>query len=85
MDSMQVWIKLRRIHDMTPRELYENPEMEALQRESVYTVHQMSKSEMRVSLSHFVREVMLGDDAISRGEGWEEVLSFLDWVDGGME
>lgn len=85
MDSMQVWANLRRIHNMTPRELYENPDLEALQRESVYEVQRMSKSEMRLSLSHFVREVMLGDDALARGEGWEDVLSFLDWVDGGMD
>lgn len=85
MESTQVWANLHRIHQMTPRELYESPEMEDLQRQSVRAAEAMSKSEMRVSLSQFVRDVMLSDEALSHGDGWEDVLSFIDWVDGGMD
>lgn len=85
MDSMQTWADLHHIFHLTPRELYENEELEELQRVSTRTVVRMSKSEKRVSLSQYVRDVMLSDDAIARGEGWEDVLSFLDWVDGGMD
>lgn len=85
MDTRQIWASLERIFHLTPRQLYENGEMEDLQRACVRAVDQMSKSEKRTSLSLYVREVMLSDEALARGDGWENVLSFLDWVDGGME
>ena len=82
---MQIWTNLERIFHMSPRELYDNEEMEDLQRACVRAVDGMSKSEKRSSLSLYVRDVMLGDDALNRGDGWENVLAFLDWVDGGMD
>ena len=85
MDAVQIWASLERIFHMTPRELYTNEEMEDLQRVCVRAVNRMSKSEKRTSLSLYVRDVMLSDDALARGDGWENVLSFLDWVDGGMD
>ncbi len=85
MDAMQIWSSLERIFHMTPRELYDSEEMENLQRSCVRAVNRMSKSEKRTSLSLYVRDVMLSDEALARGDGWENVLSFLDWVDGGME
>ena len=85
MDARQIWTNLERIFHMSARELYDNEEMEDLQRTCNRAVEQMSKSEKRTSLSLYVREVMLSDEALARGDGWEPVLSFLDWVDGGMD
>lgn len=85
MDPSQVWSNLHRTFHMSPRELYDDEVMEQLQRESIRAIVAMSESERRVSLSHFIRDVMLSDEAIDRGDGWLEVLSFLDWVDGGMD
>ena len=44
-----------------------------------------SISTLRLSLSRYIRDTMLSDAALAEGKGWEDVLSFLDWVDGGME
>jgi len=85
MNPQETWASLEKIFHLSPRELYDNEEMEELHRTCRRDVARMSKSEMRLTLSHYVRDVMLSDDAINRGDGWEEVLSFLDWVDGGME
>lgn len=85
MDAMQLWANLDTVFHLTPRELYANPEMEELHRASRREVEKLSKSEKRVSLSMYIRDVMLSDDALARGNGWEDVLAFLDWVDGGME
>lgn len=85
MDAMETWANLEKVFHLTPRELYENPDMEELHRDSRRDVQRMSKSEMRHTLSRYVRDVMLSDDALVRGDGWEDVLAFLDWVDGGME
>lgn len=85
MDAIETWAGLERVFHLTPRELYENEEMELLHRTCRRDVHSMSKSEMRLTLSQYVRDVMLSDEALARGNGWEDVLAFLDWVDGGME
>lgn len=85
MDDRQVWSNLHRTFHMSPRELYDNEEMEDLQRASIRAVMAMTESEKRVSLSHFIRDEMLSDESIANGDGWLEVLSFLDWVDGGMD
>lgn len=85
MDASQVWQNLLTTFHMSPRELYDNEDMEQLQRESIYAVMEMSESEKRVSLSSFVRDVMLSPESIEQGNGWMDVLTFLDWVDGGMD
>lgn len=85
MDAMEVWTGLEKVFHLSPRELYENEDMEQLHRECRREVQRMSKSDMRLTLSQYVRDVMLTDDALAHGGGWEDVLAFLDWVDGGME
>lgn len=85
MESHEIWANLERVFHLTPRQLYDNPEMEELHRDCRRAVMKMSNSEKRDSLSRYVRDVMLTEDVISHGGGWEHVLAFLDWVDGGME
>lgn len=85
MDTMEMWASLEKVFHLSPRELYENPDLEQLHRDCRREVRLMSKSDMRITLSHYVRDVMLADEALARGNGWEDVLAFLDWVDGGME
>ncbi len=85
MDAQEIWSNLERIFHMTARELYENDTLDQLHRTCRQEVNRMSNADKRISLSVFVRDVMLSDDALNRGEGWETVLAFLDWVDGGME
>lgn len=84
-DPMETWANLEKAFHLTPRELYENDELRQLHRTCRREVNQMSKSELRLTLSQYVRDVMLSDDALAHGDGWETVLAFLDWVDGGME
>lgn len=85
MDPMEMWTNLEKVFHLSPRELYEDEDMERLHRRCRREVQRMSKSDMRLTLSHYVRNVMLSDDALAQGTGWEDVLAFLDWVDGGME
>lgn len=85
MDAMETWANLERVFHLSPRELYQNEAMRQTHRDCRRDVSRMSKSEMRLTLSQYVRDVMLTDDALARGDGWEDVLAFLDWVDGGME
>lgn len=85
MDAMETWANLEKVFHLSPRELYENEELGVLHRDCRRDVNRMSKSEMRLTLSTYVRDVMLSDNALSGGNGWEDVLAFLDWVDGGME
>lgn len=83
--AMQTWANLEKVFQLSPRELYENEELEGLHRSSRRDVNRMSKSELRLTLSQYVRDVMLSNESLARGDGWEDVLAFLDWVDGGME
>ena len=83
--DMEIWANLEKVFHLSPRELYENEELGELHRTSRREVNRMSKSDLRLTLSQYVRDVMLSDEALSRGDGWEDVLAFLDWVDGGME
>jgi hypothetical protein len=85
MDEQELWSSLERIHTMDPRTLYASQEMDALHRECIRTVESMSRSDIRLSLSRYLRDRMLSEDALHQGKGWEDVLSFLDWFDGGME
>ena len=85
MDHQQVWASLERIFLMTPRERYTSDEADRLHRRCVAAVEEMSRAEMRLSLSRYIRETMVSEEALADGRGWEDVLSFLDWVDGGME
>lgn len=85
MDAMELWANLEKVFHLSPRELYEDEEMERLHRRSRREVQRMPKSDLRMTLSRYVRDVMLSDDALAHGRGWEDVLAFLDWVDGGME
>lgn len=85
MDASDIWANLDRVFHLSPRELYENEDLEQLHRECRREVERMSKSDLRITLSQYVRDVMLSEEAINRGDGWEDVLAFLDWVDGGME
>lgn len=85
MDAMETWANLEKVFHLSPRELYDNEDMEQLHRTCRRDVNRMSRVEMRLTLSQYVRDVMLTDDALARGNSWEDVLAFLDWVDGGME
>jgi|GEM_PF-2788010 len=85
MNPGEVWTSLERIFNMTPRERYMSDEADALHRTCVRAVEGMSRSEVRLSLSRYVRDTMLSEAALDEDRGWEEVLSFLDWIDGGME
>lgn len=84
MDHLDVWASLERIVNMTPRERYED-EAYDLHRTCVRIVEDMSRAEVRLSLSRYIRDTMLSEESLADGKGWEDVLSFLDWVDGGME
>ena len=85
MDHHDLWTALEQIYDMDPRERYTSAEVDRLHRRCVAEVEEMSYTEMRLSLSRYVRDHMLSEDALHQEKGWEDVLSFLDWVDGGME
>lgn len=84
MQHHETWASLERIFNMTPRERYED-EAYDLHRRCVRAVEEMSRAEVRLSLSRYIRDTMLSDAALADGKGWEDVLAFLDWVDGGME
>jgi hypothetical protein len=85
MDDQELWAALERIHTMDPRARYSSSEIDRLHRRCVAQVEEMSRSDIRLSLSRYVRDEMLSEDALAGGQGWEDVLSFLDWFDGGME
>jgi len=85
MDSPEVWSTLERIFNMDPRERYTSDEVERLHRRCLRTVERMSRYDIRLSLSRYVRDSMLSEASLAEGKGWEDVLAFLDWVDGGME
>lgn len=85
MDTQELWATLQRVFEMDPRERYASRETDRLFRRCVRQAEAMAYAERRISLSHYVRDVMLSDEALERGRGWREVLAFLDWVDGGME
>lgn len=85
MNPGEVWASLERIFNMAPRERYMSDEADAIHRACVREVERMSRSEVRLSLSRYVRDTMLSEAALDEDRGWEEVLSFLDWIDGGME
>lgn len=81
----ETWANLDKTYRLSPRELYEDEDMERLQYACRREVNRMSKSEKRFSLSEYIRDVMLSEEALAHGGGWEDVLQFLDWIDGGME
>ena len=85
MEHHETWAALERIFNMTPRERYTSEEADRLHRRCIRAVEAMSRAEMRLSLSRYIRDTMLSDAALGDGKGWEDVLAFLDWVDGGME
>lgn len=81
----QIWSHLDNIFHMSPAALYADEEMERLHTECVRRVEGMARSDKRVTLSRYVRDSMLSEQAIAEGRGWEDVLAFLDWVECGME
>lgn len=85
MSPEEVWSSLHKVFGMSARELYDNDEMERLHRRCVDQVENMARAEKRDSLSRFVRDHMLSEEALAQGSSWETVLSFLDWVECGME
>lgn len=85
MDAQKLWLSLQRIFEMDQRERYTSQEIDRLHRRCVRQVEEMTYSERRLSLSRYVRDVMLSEEALAQDQGWQDVLSFLDWVDGGME
>jgi hypothetical protein len=85
MNEQEIWAALERIHTTDPRVLYSSDELENLHRRCRMAVEEMSRADVRLSLSRYIRDTMLSEEALARGGGWEDVLSFLDWVDGGME
>lgn len=46
-------------------------------------VDAMSEKELRLSLSRWVREKYLSEEALLKGYGWECALSFLQWIEDG--
>jgi t-SNARE complex subunit (syntaxin) len=84
-DHQEVWSELERIFNMDPRVRYSSDDVDRLHRRCVREVENMSRGEIRRSLSRYVRDTMLSEESLAQDKGWEEVLSFLDWVDGGME
>lgn len=85
MGAQEVWSSLEEIFNMDPRIRFTSDEVERLHRTCVRQVEEMSRSEIRLSLSRYVRDTMLSEEALAEEKGWEDVLSFLDWIDGGME
>lgn len=85
MTDQEIWGSLERIFNMTAKERYTDPAADDLHRECLRRVEEMSRSEMRLSLSRYVRDTMLSEEALANQGGWDDVLAFLDWVDGGME
>lgn len=85
MDSQELWATLERIFNMDPRERYMSDDVDRLHRRCLRKVEGMSRYDIRISLSRYVRDSMLSEASLAEGNGWEDVLSFLDWVDGGME
>ena len=85
MDTQEIWASLERIHNTDPRVLYSDEQLETLHRRCRWAVERMSRLDVRLSLSRYVRDRMLSEEALAQGKGWEDVLSFLDWIDGGME
>ena len=85
MERQEVWASLERIFTMDPRVRYTSDEIDQLHRTCMREVENMSRGEVRRSLSRYVRDTMLSEDALADDRGWEDVLSFLDWIDGGME
>ena len=84
-DHQEVWAALEHIFTMDPFARYTSDEAERLHRACLREVESMSRGEIRRSLSRYVRDTMLSEEALAQDKGWEDVLSFLDWVDGGME
>ena len=85
MEPQEVWSSLENIFNMDPRIRYTSTEVDRLHRKCVRQVGKMSGTEVRLSLSRYVRDTMLSEESLAEDKGWEEVLSFLDWIDGGME
>ena len=85
MQHHETWASLERIFTMNPRERYMSDEIDRLHRRCLRAVDAMTRSEMRLSLSRYVRDHMLSDASLEQGHGWEDVLAFLDWVDGRLE
>lgn len=85
MDPEAVWSTLEHIFNMDPRVRYTSTEVDRLHRTCVRQVERMSGTEVRLSLSRYVRDTMLSEESLAEDKGWEDVLSFLDWIDGGME
>lgn len=85
MDPQEIWPSLERIFTMDPRVRYTSDEVDRLHRACVRQIEEMSRSEVRVSLSRYIRDSMLSEESLAEDKGWEDVLSFLDWFDGGLE
>ena len=45
----------------------------------------MDEDNLRVTLSNFIRDYFLTDDAISQGYGIEDVKRFIEWLDEVMD
>lgn len=85
MEPTEVWPKLEMIYHLSPRDLNANEAMEDLHRECRRALEQMAGTDLRVTLSRYVRDVMLSEESIASGNGWQDVLAFLDWIEGGAE
>lgn len=85
MEHQEVWASLDRIFMMDPRVRYTSDEIDRLHRRCVREVENMARGDVRRTLSRYVRDTMLSEEALADDRGWEDVLSFLDWIDGGME
>lgn len=85
MNSQDVWVSLEKLFNMDPRERYTSDAADRLHRRCLRIVEEMPRADIRLSLSRYVRDSMLSESSLAEGNGWEDVLAFLDWVDGGME
>ncbi|HWV25532.1 MAG TPA: hypothetical protein VNZ58_15215, partial [Thermomicrobiales bacterium] len=66
MEPQELWASLHRIYEMEPRERYSSTEVDRLHRRCVRQVEAMTYSERRLSLSRYVRDVMLSEDALEQ-------------------
>src|SRR5699024_10120427 len=74
MEHQELWATLERIFTMDPRERYRSDEVDRLHRRCLRKVESMSRFDIRMSLSRYVRDTMLSEEALADGNGWEDVL-----------
>jgi hypothetical protein len=57
---------------------------ETLRAKVVSYLNSLSEDEFRITLSIFIREAFVSEEAINEGYGIEDVKSFIEWMDSHM-